>query len=230
MLLQQQKRHDDAIATIKKLLKVNERSSSAWFFLGNIYMDIGKIGKARTCYLRALDIDPAFEPALINLALQYEADGNVVQAIETLQKVVELNSENYQARDKLAFLYLKQDRLQEALENYLYIRDANPEFAAELETKIGLIYYDLEQWNNAEQSFAAAVEKNPGNDRLQYYHGIALERLKRNHEARLAFSAVAPDSKFYAQARLHMGFILDEEGERERARQVVREAIATQGR
>ncbi len=228
MLQQQQKRHGDSIATIKKLLKVHARSASAWFFLGNIYMDIGAFGKARTCYLQALEIDPAFEPALINLALQYEAEGEIPQAIETLQKVVELNSENYRARDKLAFLFLKQDRLQEALENYIYIRDANPEYAGELETKIGLIYYDLEQWNNAEQSFDAAAEKNPGNDRLQYYHGIALERLKRNHEARLAFSAVPSDSKFYAQARLHLGFILDEEGDRERARQVVREALATQ--
>jgi tetratricopeptide (TPR) repeat protein len=226
MLQQQQKRPEDAIATIHKLLKINARSPSAWFFLGNIYMEIGKTGKARTFYLKALDIDPAFEPALINLALEYESDGEIEKSIEALQKVVELNSENYRARDKLALLFLKQDRLKEALENYIYIRDANPEFAAELETKIGLIYYDLEQWTNAEESFAAAVEKNPADDRLQYYHGIALERLKRNHEARLAFSAVHQDSKFYAQARLHLGFILDDEGERERARAVVREAIA----
>ena len=89
MLQQQQQRHDDAIATLKKLLKVKPRSETAWFFMGNIYMDIGKTGKARSFYLKALDIDPAFEPALINLALQYEAAGDIQKAIETLKKALE---------------------------------------------------------------------------------------------------------------------------------------------
>ena len=225
MLQQQQKQNDDAIATLKKLLKVNPRSEVAWFFMGNIYMDAGKTGKARTFYLKALEIDPAFEPALINLALQYEAAGEIPKAVETLKKALEKNPDNYRIRDKLALFYLKLDRLQDALENYIYIRNANPEFTEELAIKIGLIYYDLEQWNDAELSFAAAVDKNPGNDRAQYYHGIALERLERNEEARLAFLAVPVTSKFYTQARVHLGYSYDEAGDRQRAREVAREAI-----
>ena len=225
MLQQQQKQNDDAIATLKKLLNVNPRSEVAWFFMGNIYMDIGKTGKARTFYLKALEIDSAFEPALINLALQYEITGEIPNAIETLKKALEKNPENYRVRDKMAFFYLKLDRLQDALEQYIYILNANPQFAEELDIKIGLIYYDLEQWNDAELTFAAAVDKNPGNDRAQYYHGISLERLERGEEARLAFLAVPVTSKFYTQARVHLGYSYDEAGDRQRARDVVREAI-----
>ena len=70
------------------------------------------------------------------------------------------------------------------------------------------------------------MEKNPANDKLQYYHGVTLQQLDRKHEARLAFLAVPSDSTFYTQARVHAGYILDEAGEHEHARQVVREAIS----
>jgi tetratricopeptide (TPR) repeat protein len=52
-------------------------SAKAWFGLGSLYHVQGEKDGARTCFLRAIEIDSSFSPAYLALGRLYAVEGNL---------------------------------------------------------------------------------------------------------------------------------------------------------
>lgn len=221
----EQKNYRAAVKIVQQLLTVNPKSETGYFYLGNLYTDLKKYDQAEKHYNKALELMPGYEPALINLALLYEEREDIPNAMAAIQKILEVNPENYRMRDKLAYLFIKTGNLEEALIQYIYIRDTKPFLAEEVATKIGLIYFEREQWELAAQEFTAALKINQSNDRLLYYKGSALEKINKLDEAVQNFSNVPETSKFYSQAQIHRAYIADTQGDSRTAQLIIQNAI-----
>ncbi|MEW6676239.1 MAG: tetratricopeptide repeat protein, partial [Nitrospirota bacterium] len=82
--------------------------------LGIIYAKMGRLEESISLFKRALNIDPDDTITLLNLGLAYEELSKsygqkdlINKAIETYQKVLELDPENAEAKERMSGLKAK---------------------------------------------------------------------------------------------------------------------------
>ncbi|MEE9217574.1 MAG: tetratricopeptide repeat protein [Acidobacteriota bacterium] len=66
----------------RRALKLDRRNPMAWNNLGVLYLRQGRVGKAASCFEKAVDRDPAYALARYNLASILEVEGKYDQAVE----------------------------------------------------------------------------------------------------------------------------------------------------
>jgi len=99
---------------------------------GLAYHKEGKYNEAILQLKNALQIDPKFVPALHAIGRAYRAKSWTVDAMRELQRAVEAEPDNLEARADLAQAYLDLDGWNAALEQADAIKARAPESAAEL--------------------------------------------------------------------------------------------------
>ena len=219
------KQPEKALDVINELLAAHPNSATAFFYRGNIYADQGNAAEAEEAYRKSITLNPAYLPARINLAGLHETAGELTRAIEIYQDVAEAVPNNQLVRSKLAYLYVKTGNLDAARAHYQYLLDTAPQFNEEIALKIGLIYFEQENFADAEILFESIIEKNPANQHAQYYRGLVLEKMLNNEEAARAFQTVTPDSTLFIQARIQLAFIYSQNGKIQDALQILQEII-----
>ncbi|RPJ04088.1 MAG: tetratricopeptide repeat protein, partial [Deltaproteobacteria bacterium] len=190
------------------------------------YADRGDTAKAEAAYRKAIELDPEFLPARINLAGMQEAAGDLALAIQTCEEISDLVPNNQLVHSKLAYLYTKTGNLDAALSHYQYLLDTAPQFDEEIALKIGLLYFEQENFADAEILLRRITGENPGNQHAHYYLGHTLVKTLKPEEAAQAFQAVKTDSDLFPQARIQLAFIYSQAGDMHGAQQVIQETIA----
>lgn len=147
--------------------------------LGASLLQQGKMDEAIAEFQKAVDLDPKYAAAHLNLAYAYDRQGQVDMAIARYQKVIDLQPENLFAHNNLGVLYDKQGRYEEAIEAFEQALQIDPSDATALQ--------NLE---NAKKS-----------------RGIVEERAERFTQARKEVEARPDDPRAaYELGRLHASF------------------------
>jgi Tfp pilus assembly protein PilF len=113
----EQKRYNDAEFEYKRILGLKSTfagrsgsdvvEASAYYNLGIIYEQTGRVNEALLAYSTAIKINPRMEKAYNNMGLLYQRMGDVGKAQESFKKAIELNGGFYQAYNNLATLYVQ---------------------------------------------------------------------------------------------------------------------------
>jgi tetratricopeptide (TPR) repeat protein len=82
---------------LDKYLESRENDVMGLFHRANISVDLGKYQEAEKLYLRAIELQPEFYSAYINLAAVYRETGQLEKAEEYCSKVLGMNKEHPQA-------------------------------------------------------------------------------------------------------------------------------------
>lgn len=82
---------------VEKYLDVNKNDVMGTFHLANINFDIGRYAEAEKLYLRAIELQPEFYSAYLNLSAVYRETGQLDKAVESCNKVLKDNKEHPQA-------------------------------------------------------------------------------------------------------------------------------------
>lgn len=77
----------NALEATKKAVCLYQYSSTALNNLGAIYLELDKNADAKTCLLRAVEIDPENSGALMNLANALVETGDISEASQCLFKM-----------------------------------------------------------------------------------------------------------------------------------------------
>lgn len=93
-----------AIAVLKKILKIVPSSKDIYIRLGDLNCERGLIGNAREDYLAAAKL--------------YSQEGRVREALDVYRKIADLDPANLNVRLKIADIFLKEDLISEAIEEY----------------------------------------------------------------------------------------------------------------
>ena len=113
-------------------LLFNQDSPGGQLALGSFYYRRGNPIAVERAYLRALELEPAFVPALLNLADFRREDGNEEQAELLLQSALTVAPDSGAAQHAMGLLQIRRRELQTALE-YLrqatLMEDASPRYA-----------------------------------------------------------------------------------------------------
>ena len=118
--------HDEAIAEAEQALDAGAaRAPSLNHVLGFVLYFAGRVSDAIPPIQRALELDPAFAPALKTLALAQAAAGKADDAIDVLQRALRQNPLDRDAILQLSFLHMSAERFQQALDTLEpYLKDA----------------------------------------------------------------------------------------------------------
>jgi tetratricopeptide (TPR) repeat protein len=91
----------------------------------------------------------------------YQAEGNMQKAEEILKRATVLDPNNILCHERLASLYLKLNRLSDAIGSYKKIAEINPKDPLGY-LNIGILSERLKQMDNAEKAFRKVIDVAPG--------------------------------------------------------------------
>ncbi|MCC8999918.1 MAG: tetratricopeptide repeat protein, partial [Candidatus Contendobacter sp.] len=93
----------------------NADRPESYLNIGLIHIDQGRFDQAEAAYRAALNLQPAFTQAAVNLADLYRIQGRDEDGEKVLRQALELDPRNATAHHALGLLLIRQKRLPEAL-------------------------------------------------------------------------------------------------------------------
>jgi len=192
---------------------------------GLAYHKEAKYNEAILQLKNALQIDPKFAPALHAIGRAYRAKSWSVDAMRELQRAVELEPDNLEARADLAQAYLDLDGWNAALEQADAIRARVPETAAELYVRAAALNGkgDVQQ---AVTLLSKGLALGSGTPELQRALGDSLAILGRPSEAEKAYRDALAQRPKYPDALIGLSALLLRQGQRDAALELVTQAKA----
>jgi len=176
-------------------------------------------------YQRAIELRPDFIQASIDMAISFEALGEYDQAITAYKGVLD-NAENRAPLiQHLIQLFIQNRKYEDAL---VYLKKLDEMGLATTETnrKIGLIYLELERYDEAIDIFSEQLKSNPEAHQMRLYLGSAYEEKDEIDLAVAEFQKIPDDAQVYPEAISHLAFILKEQDKGDEAVKLLQKAIA----
>jgi tetratricopeptide (TPR) repeat protein len=211
--LAQQARNDEAIAAFERALTADPKSSAALDGIATALIAEKRFVAAIGSLKNARD----GEALQLDLAIAYERNGQIDQAIDVLEALTRQHPENAQAHVNLGVAYTRRNRYPEAAQEFAkpYRLDPSNE-ATRVDYLQALVL--AEQYNIAAPVARDYLAHKPDNFEALYLAGVIDRGLKNYPAAEDHLSrAVALDPGHY-EARYNLGFVLARLGKPAQAR------------
>ncbi|MCD4696964.1 MAG: tetratricopeptide repeat protein [Bacteroidales bacterium] len=125
-------------------------------------------------------IDQAYED--FNEGNNFLSNNQFQEAVESYQRVVKINPENYRAYNGLGNMYLVQGNYDKAMISYKKAIEINPNNYWGY-FKLGKILLSIDMFEEAKENFKKAIQINPGNNLVYIHLGIAYIKIKQYEDA-----------------------------------------------
>ena len=177
-----------AIAVLKKILKIVPDSKDIYIRLGDLNCARGLIGNAREDYLAAAKL--------------YSQEGNVREALDVYRKIADLDPANLNVRLKIADIFLKENLVSEAIEEYNKVASAHIESGRrdEAESIYKLILRVAPDDSDAIIKIGKLRLQDGYFDEAMAYVKMALEHSPDSEEAFLILIDIYDKTKMYSEA------------------------------
>jgi tetratricopeptide (TPR) repeat protein len=142
----------------------------AWNNLGIVAAREGNTEQAIGDFRRALEIDPDFLIALVNIGNAYRRQKRWQEAKGVLERAIELSPEDADANYGLGMVFAELNDTDRAYDRLLKALAARPDFAEAL-NNLGVLYVRTHRPGDAEKSFRESIRVAPGYD--QAYLNLA---------------------------------------------------------
>lgn len=177
LLYRRQRRYADALAAYEEAARLGIRDvQEVWSNMGVVYSELHDAARAAEMYERALKIDPAYVPALFNLASLYEEAGETQRAIDLYRQILTTDPGHYESLSRLAYAKRVTAADQSLLDDLrLAIRQSEGQLSTEtLYFALAKALDDLGLYDDAYEACAAGNEL--GKRRLPAYDRQATEQ------------------------------------------------------
>jgi tetratricopeptide (TPR) repeat protein len=215
---------DSALQHLSILIEDDPGLLIAHYYVGRINLERDDYRSAEKAFLRVLEINPEFLPALFDSAVLYGKMDELDRAIECYERILAISPANTTARERLISLLYEtgQDKAAEEaiVEIEKHVRPGDRE-----RKTLGLIYLKYGKLDEAIAELTSIVAGFPEDQEARYYLGAALDEHEDFDEAYESLSLLGPESDYFVQARIRMGYILQEQGKTEETIELLRQAI-----
>lgn len=216
--------YEESVTVLKSLVKEKPESAVGNYYLGKVYSQMKLYREATGYYQRALVLRPDFIQASIDMAITYEALGDYDQAINTYKAVLEDAENRAPLIQHLIQLFIQNRRYEDAL---VYLKKLQEMGLATLETnrKTGLIYLELERYDEAIKIFAEMLVTDPEAHQIRLYLADAYEGKGDLTRAADEFRKIPATASVYPDAVGHLAFIYKEQGKGAEAISLLKQTI-----
>ncbi|MEJ7625358.1 MAG: tetratricopeptide repeat protein [Ferruginibacter sp.] len=164
-------RNEEGIKIHQRILEEVPFNELAWFNLGAAYQGLKLHEKSIDAYLYAVAIDEKFDYAYRNMGDAYIKIRKYKEAIEVLEKVIELARPEAVIYEAIGHCFDKSENFAQARFNYKKASHLNPD-DAQMHFKIACTYMNEGVWNNAIKCLETASKMS----KLQPEYNLALGR------------------------------------------------------
>jgi len=151
---------EQKIKKAQKALEKNYNNPKTHTYLGLLYEKRGLNTQAEKHYRIAIELEPKFSEAMINLGNLYFKEKDYPGAIQTFQMAAELNPGDGKANYLLATVYKEAKQYREALERYAKVLEVEPNNLL-AQNFMGVIHYELKEFDKAEEAFKKTLVLDP---------------------------------------------------------------------
>jgi len=167
-------------AQVKKLLNDSIRSvrivAARYFLYNNIPVDTTSL--AFKDFWTDLQVNADFASGQHQLALYYQAQGNLEKAKKAYLKALEIDRHYNVSRMNLALLYYRQGKIEEAEKTYLKVIETEPGYSYAY-YMLGLLYNEIGKPTQSVQYLEKACMKNPKISRAFYNLALQYQNMQQ---------------------------------------------------
>ncbi|MBT5305277.1 MAG: tetratricopeptide repeat protein [Candidatus Scalindua sp.] len=178
------KKPDIAALLYKAALKVKPDTVEARFGLGNSYALMGKYSESVTEFDSIIKEYPNNVNVYISLAKSYMAMDDNIKAHEAITNALSIETDNPTARSVLAKIYVGNEDMPQAISQLKRVLSKNQKLLNVYD--LGILYIDIEEYENAIFTYEQGVENFPENSLLWYNLAVAYQINKDYKGAREA--------------------------------------------
>lgn len=205
--------YEIARSQLNTAIRVNEYEPEAYYLRGRLYKTMGDTNLAASSYKTAIEVDPDYYDAYIEVGLLYAAKKNEL-AKEYYSSAIGIRPRSIEAwYNKAMFLQetgtKKRERYKEAFACYDSILKIDPKFVAAHFNK-GFVFLEyLQQYDSAATHFTQAVSIFPGYYQAYYNRGLCNESLNKPKEAESDYRQALTIKPDYTEAAIALGRLID---------------------
>ncbi|MBX7051931.1 MAG: tetratricopeptide repeat protein [Flavobacteriales bacterium] len=198
--------YDVSRELINEALKINEYNAYAYYLRGRLYKTIGDTGLAASSYKTAIEVDPDYYDAYIEVGLLYAAQKNDL-ANEYYSSAIQIKPRSIEAwYNRAMFLQengiKKKNRYKDALTCYDSILRIDPKFVA-AEFNKGYVWLEyLANYDSSAFYFSRAIASYPQYYQAYYNRGLSFESLGKKKEAEQDYRAALSIKPDYSEAAI----------------------------
>ena len=150
---------DEGLHALERVVAQDPKVIDAWFMLGNEYSRRRPFTRAIDQFTRALELEPDYDLAVINMANAYRALGRDREAIAGYRRFMQLDPKNAQIRYEAAQILIDGGRLEEARQELTQALALEPKLAA-ARNALGVLALRRGDLTGAEREIRAAIVEN----------------------------------------------------------------------
>jgi tetratricopeptide (TPR) repeat protein len=223
-LYAQQRRYPKAIRAVQELLRLDPTLVVGYYYLGRIYLETGRLADAEKEFSRVLSMDPKFVPAMFDLGVTFERERQYSRALSMYRRILRANPRNSKVWTSIGRLYLIMNRYSDAQKAFHKIKELERNDPA-ADFTIALICLEQKLPDDAIRLFRPLLSLPRYQERARYFIAMALEEKGDMKAAVLEYQLIHRESEHFIQARLRMAYLTFQMGNKERARQILKELL-----
>jgi tetratricopeptide (TPR) repeat protein len=179
------------------------------FFRGRIEYDRGNKAVAKTYFEKSLKIDPNYAQAALAIGALYEEKEDFASALKVYKTFVadDANSTNTQVLSRLVSIMFSMEKNADVIP-YAETLSSLDSTDLNLKVRLGLLYSDVERYDEAAKLFKDVLEAVPESDKVLYYLGALNQQTNKSLEAVSYFKRITSASPLYGDAGLQIGQLL----------------------
>ncbi|MBN2791276.1 MAG: tetratricopeptide repeat protein [Desulfuromonadales bacterium] len=216
-------RKDEAIDVLENLLRRHPGAVGARLSLARFYVDKGLNQPALEAYQQILEQQPGNQAAVLEYGKMLE-DEDPGSAVELYHEALNHSPNATAISQRLAQLYMTQQRFAEALDQFRLVRRQFPD-NQQIIARCAFLQLELQHWSEAEADFRMLLEHAAADDENRYYLAIALAGQDKFSEAIESLKQLTKTSEIYPQAVLQLAYLHGRVGRADEAVEVLKQAL-----
>lgn len=178
-------RYPLAIERLEKATRYDPKNFHAYYNLSLAFRHMGRMEDARKAANIARDIAPNDPKVALLSGNLFQELGDTESALKAYKTGIHSSPEDSSLLYNLGLAQYKQGKITDAIDNFekAIRQDVSGRVSTLSHGHLGKIYYDQENWKNAEYHFREATRLQPDNAQNQYNLGLVALKLGKKEEA-----------------------------------------------
>jgi tetratricopeptide (TPR) repeat protein len=165
------------VAQLEDMALEYPEDENVYFALGNVYYEDAMPLEARMNYEKALELNPDFNKARINLAMLYAETADPDTALILLEEAVKIDPKDPKAYNNIGMIYYSKGNIDRAVKAYTKAIEIDPD-NAEAHYNLGLAFAETGLLVEAMREWQTVLELEPEGE-LAERTRVSLERVEK---------------------------------------------------
>lgn len=196
-----------AIEQLKSCASKDKVNGMYDYYIGKIYMDMGKIASAMDSFKTSIKRQPSLAQATSALGMLLEEKEDHLGAIRVYKSYLNSHPNDSAILNKMVQALFLKEKFDEVVPYAERLSDLEPE-NLNLKVKLGILYTDSKKYPEAVSVFKDLLEAAPKSDKILYYLGVIHQEMNDLQNSIEYFNQIPSSSGLYTDSSIQMANML----------------------